>query len=118
MLLNDKGKKKYYYKSNNFLANSYYRKNGFKVRFKNIHYKKIKNLNKFNTLIIDGEGVEEHYINNLNRMPNIKYLFFEFHNDIFTEKIKINFFKKLKLKGFKLKDSFMNSYFFTKELVK
>ena len=74
----------------------------------------VPNLKKFNTLIIDGEGIEEHYLNNINKLPNIKYLIFEFHNDIFINLEKIELFKKLKKNKFVLKDKFINSYYFEK----
>ena len=77
-----------------------------------MYFKKVKNFNLFNTLIIDGEGIEKHYINNLDKIKNIKYIFFEFHHDIFDEQKKLDIFNKLKQNKFNLKDKFVNSYFF------
>ena len=42
----------------------------------NIYKGKITNFKKFNTLIIDGEGIEDHYIKNLKFANNIKYIYF------------------------------------------
>ena len=91
-----------------------YRSSAHKKKLKNLNYKKIKILKKFNTLIIDGEGVEEHYINNISKLPNIKYLIFEFHYDIFSDKKKEILFNKLRKNRFYKKDRFINSYFFEK----
>ena len=66
------------------MASSFYRKNGIKKKVKHYWYKDL-NILKFNTLIIDGEGVEKHYIDNIGRLKNIKHIFFEFHNDIFSK---------------------------------
>lgn len=55
----------------------------------NIFYKKINNFDDYNTLIIDGEGVEEYFISNLNKMKNIKFIIFELHNHLFDKK-KLN----------------------------
>jgi hypothetical protein len=114
LMLTKINKKKYFYNHENFLATSMYRSTQKKVKLKNLYYKNISKIKIFNTLIIDGEGVEEHYINYINFLPNIKYLIFEFHNDLFDNKDKINLFKKLNKKNFYLKDSFLNSYFFEK----
>lgn len=114
LLLNLNQKKKYYFENKNFLATSLYRESNKKIKVKNYYYKSIPNLKKFNTLIIDGEGIEEHYLNNINKLPNIKYLIFEFHNDIFINLEKIELFRKLKKNKFVLKDKFINSYYFEK----
>ena len=83
LLLNNKNKQKYYYSNQNFLATSMFRKSKKKIMLNNITYKKIKNIDNFNTLVIDGEGIEKHYIENISKLKKIKYIFFEFHNDIF-----------------------------------
>ncbi len=114
LLLNKKDKQNYYFSNENFLATSMYRKTSNKIKLKNIYHKKIKNLDNFNTLIIDGEGIERHYIENINILKKIKYIFFEFHNDIFSNNEKNIIFSKLNTKGFILKDSFVNSYYFIK----
>ncbi len=84
------------------------------MRLKNILFSKVKNINNFNTLIVDGEGIEKHYIENIKTLKKIKFIFFEFHNDIFTETQKSKIFGKLKKDGFFLKDRFINSYYFIK----
>ena len=114
LLLNNKDRKKYYYSNQNFLATSMFRKSKKKIMLNNITYKKIKNIDNFNTLVIDGEGIEKHYIENIGTLKKIKYIFFEFHNDIFSNKEKIKIFSKLNKKGFALEDSFVNSYYFVK----
>ena len=107
-------KKNSYFTSENFAINSIFRKSKKKSFFKNIHFSKINNFNLYNTLIIDGEGIEKHYIDNLNKIRNIRYIFFEFHHDIFDEKKKTKIFNQLKKNRFFLKDKFVNSYFFEK----
>ena len=54
-----------FYFTNNFLETSAYLKTNRKISIKNINYKKVRKLSNFNTLIIDGEGVEEYYLKNL-----------------------------------------------------
>ena len=100
LLLNEKDKQNYYYSNQNFLATSMYRKTNKKYKLKNLNYKKIKNLNFFNTLVIDGEGIEKHYIENIDKLKKIKYIFFEFHNDIFSDKEKKKIFNKLNNQSF------------------
>ena len=114
LLLNYKEKENYYYSNENFLATSIYRKTKKKIKLKNLFYKKISNIKKFNTLIIDGEGIEKHYIYNINKLKSIKHLFFEFHNYIFSKNQKKKIFSKLAKMGFVKKDYFINSYYFTK----
>lgn len=94
-MLNYKEKENYYYSNENFLATSIYRKTKKKIKLKNLFYKKISSIRKFNTLIIDGEGIEKHYIYNINKLKSIKHLFFEFHNDIFSKNQKKKIFLNL-----------------------
>ena len=115
LLLDKKDKSNFYYSNNNFLATSLYRKEGKKTKMKNFWYKNLKDILKCNTLIIDGEGIEKHYIENIKVLKKIKHIFFEFHNDIFTKKEKLILFQKLKKNKFYLKDSFINSYYFSKK---
>ena len=114
LLLNNNDKKKYYYSNQNFLATSMYRKTKKKIKLKNTSYKKIKKINSYNTLIIDGEGIEKHYIENISVLNKIRFIFFEFHNDIFSDVQKSKIFQKLNSEGFYLKDKFINSYYFIK----
>jgi FkbM family methyltransferase len=107
--------KNYYFTGNNFLSNSAYRVTKHKKKFFNIHFSKIANFHKFNTLIIDGEGIEEHFINNLEKIKNIHHIFFELHHDIFNKNKINNLLNKLKNHNFKLKDKFVNSYYFVRK---
>tara|TARA_B100000035_G_scaffold312421_1_gene323843 strand:- start:1012 stop:1725 length:714 start_codon:yes stop_codon:yes gene_type:complete len=115
LLLNKRDKFNFYYSNRNFLASSLYRKDGVKKKINNYWYKNLTDLSKFNTLIIDGEGVEKHYIENIKVLKNIRYLYFEFHNDIFTNIQKTNIFANLKKEKFYLRDKFINSYYFVKD---
>ena len=85
-----------------------------KIKFKNLFYKKIKKFKNFNTLIIDGEGIENQYVENINKLKNIRHLIFEFHSDIFNENKKNKLFNILGKNNFYLKDKFINSFYFTK----
>lgn len=114
-LVFDKLKKKtFLYLSENFLSSSQYVKTKKKDLIQNIHNSKIEKFNTFNTLIIDGEGAEEYYINNLRYLKNIKYLIFECHHNIISkEKIK-KLFTLLNKKNFFQIDKCFNSYYFKK----
>ena len=114
LTITSKIKNKKYNTSNNFLANSLYRKTNKKINFKNLFYRQIRDFNKFNTLIIDGEGIEDYFIKNIKKINNIHHLFFEFHNDIFSEEKKNQLFNILKINKFYLKDKFINTYYFCK----
>ena len=103
-----------YFIGKNFLSTSQYDRTDKLDVVNNIHIKKIHNFNTFNTLIIDGEGIEEYFIANLNRINNIKHIIFELHNHIF-KKNKINLiFKNLKKNNFYLREKCFNSYYFEK----
>lgn len=106
--------KKYYFDTNNFLTNSIFRNTKKKIKFNNLFYKKIEKFENFNTLIIDGEGIEKHYVENINKLKNIKYLIFEFHSDILNENKKNELFNILSKQKFYLKDKFINSFYFVK----
>lgn len=114
LTLSENFKNNFYFDSANFLTNSLYRKTKKKVVFKNLFFKKITNFESFNTLIIDGEGIEDHYISNIQKLKNIKYLIFEFHNDILDASKKKRLFNKLKKNKFIMKDEFINSFYFEK----
>ena len=103
-----------FYLNKDFLASSKYLKTQNLQKIKNITKDEIIDFNKYNTLIIDGEGIEEHFINNLDKIPNIKYLIFEFHHHIFNANQKNNLFTILKKKDFKLVSKCFNSYYFSK----
>lgn len=112
--ISEKKPKKYFFDSKNFLSNSFYRKTKKSKAVKNISFRKIKNFNSYNTLIIDAEGVEEIFIKKIHKIPNVKYLYFEFHFDIFNEKKQKKLFRFLNKNNFQLKDKFINSYYFEK----
>ena len=50
-----------YFTGNNFLSTSQYIMKGKVEKVSNIQINKIKNFKKFNTLIMDGEGIEEYF---------------------------------------------------------
>ena len=105
-----------YFVGDSFLSTSQYIKSGRLEKVQNIHVNKIKNFKKYNTLIIDGEGIEEYFINNINKLKNIKNIIFEFHNNIFKPE-KINFlFLNLKKNNFVQIDKCFNSYYFKKSI--
>ena len=115
LVFQNRNNKKYYFFNQNFLASSMYRKTNNRLKINNLHFKKIKSLNKYNTLIIDGKSIEKYYIENINKLKMIKYIFFEFHNDIFSREEKNHLFDILKKNGFTQKDKFINSYYFSKK---
>ena len=103
-----------YYISEDFLSTSQYDKNGKIAKVNNIYSKNILGFKKFNTLIIDGEGIEEYYLNNLKKVKHIHYIIFELHNNFFDLKKINSFFNKLKKNKFVLVDKCFNSYYFKK----
>jgi len=105
-------KKTNFYFTDNFLTTSAYLKTQKKFSIKNINYKKVEKLSNFNTLIIDGEGVEEYYLKNLSKLKNIKYILFELHNNLLSTTDIKRIFENLKRNKFKLKDKCFNSYYF------
>lgn len=116
LLVNKKYSKKYkyFFFHSDFLSNSVYRKSNKKFEVENISSNNIINFKKFNTLVIDAEGMEEYYINNIRFLNNINFLFFELHYDLLEEKkiIKIN--NILKKNNFFLVDKCFNSFFYKK----
>ena len=83
---------------------------------KNLEYNKIDKKKSFNTLIIDAEGDEEHYIKSLKKLKNIKFIIFELHYNLFnTMQIK-NLMLTLKKSNFVLKDKCFNSFYFRRDL--
>tara|TARA_Y100001970_G_C14136979_1_gene804833 strand:+ start:424 stop:1173 length:750 start_codon:yes stop_codon:yes gene_type:complete len=112
LVLQNQNKTSEYFLGNSFLSTSQYFKKGKLEKVDNIHINKIKNFKKFNTLIIDGEGIEEYFLTNLNRIKHIQYIIFELHNHMFgSKKIKTLFFN-LKKNKFTLIDKCFNSYYF------
>ena len=100
----------------NFIANSKYVNEKKEKKIRNFQLIDIKNYKKYNTLIIDGEGIEEHYIKNLNYLPNIKYIIFELHSDILNKNSIKLIFKNLNKNKFKLVDNCFNSFYFAKDV--
>ena len=112
--LNENKKKKIFYLSSDFLNTSSRTPTYNKILIENINKNKIKDIMKFNTLILDVEGDEEYYILNIDKLKNIKYLFFELHYNILST-IKINkIMKYLKKNNFELQDKCFNSFYFKK----
>jgi len=105
-----------YFVGNSFLSTSQYDKNGKLNKVNNIYFNKIKNFYKYNTLIIDGEGIEEYFLNNLSLIKNIEYIIFELHNHLFKAKKIEFFFLNLKKNKFVLVDKCFNSYYFKKKI--
>ena len=114
LILKNEKKTSNYYLGKSFLSTSQYLKKGKLKKINNIHTSKIKDFKQYNTLIIDGEGIEEYFLDNLDLIKNIKFIIFELHNNIFAPK-KINyFFNNLKRNNFKMIDKCFNSYYFKK----
>ena len=111
-LVYKKTKNKYFFFSNDFLATSSKIQTSKKILVPNLEKNKIKNFNKFNTLILDIEGDEEYYILNIGKFSQIKYLFFELHFNIIDEIKRNKIMVILKKNGFRLKDKCFNSYYF------
>lgn len=105
-----------YFISENFLSTSQYDKKGKIKKVDNIYSKKIFNFKKFNTLIMDGEGIEEYFLNNLNKINHIHHIIFELHNNLFNLKKVNSLFLELKKNKFTLVDQCFNSYYFKKKV--
>jgi hypothetical protein len=107
-----KKKYTYFFYHNNFLSNSVYRKSNKKFKVENIFSSNIPNFKKFNTLVIDAEGIEDYYINNIKFLNNINFLFFELHYDLLNSKKIERINKILKKNNFSLVDKCFNSFFY------
>ena len=107
-----KKKYTYFFYHNNFLSNSVYRKSNKKFKVENIFSNNIPNFKKFNTLVIDAEGIEDYYINNIKFLNNINFLFFELHYDLLNSKKIERINKILKINNFSLVDKCFNSFFY------
>ncbi len=115
LVLQNHKKTSEYYVGSSFLSTSQYEKKGKSKKIYNIHFNKIKNFKNFNTLIMDGEGIEEYFLSNLNRVKNIKYIIFELHNNMFKSKKINSLFLNLKKNKFTQVDRCFNSYYFIKK---
>ena len=103
-----------FYFNEDFLCSSKYLNKGKKRVIENISSDEIKTFEKYNSLIIDGEGIEEYFIQNLNQLKNIQYIIFELHFNIFSKNKIEKMFKNLELNKFIFKDKCFNSYYFKK----
>ena len=81
------------------------------IKVKNLFFRNINEISKFNTLIIDAEGDEKYYIENLRKLKTIKHLFFELHYNIFNKFEANNLFSILEKNGFEKVDSCFNSFY-------
>lgn len=115
--INKRSKFSHYYFHQNFLNNSMYRKANKVIKVENISFTKIKNFKKYNTLIIDAEGIEKYFIRNIKKLTNINYLFFELHNDIINSADYSNILNTLKKNNFFLFDKCFNSFFYKRVLI-
>jgi len=110
----NKNNKKRFYINDDFLSSSFYIKSKKPIMVKNLTLNNIKDFKSYNTLIVDGEGIEEYFIKNLKKMKNIKYIFFELHHNILNKIQILNIFKNLRMHKFTFVDKCFNSYFFKK----
>ena len=115
LTINSKNKKKTFFLSNDYLDTTSKKKTKKKIEIKNIDYKKIDKKKKFNTLIIDAEGDEEHYIKSIKNLENINHIFFELHYNLFNKRKITNLLQILKNSNFTLKDKCFNSFYFKRE---
>ena len=82
------------------------------MNVKNIFYKNIKNIKNYDTIIIDAEGAEYNFLINLNKLNNIKHIFFELHYNLLSKKKIEKIFSELSSNSYELKDKFLNSFYF------
>ena len=82
---NKKNLYKKFYLTKDFLSTSSKSKSNKYIKVKNLFFRNINEISKFNTLIIDAEGDEKYYIENLRKLKTIKHLFFELHYNIFND---------------------------------
>ena len=116
MTIKAKNKKKTFYLSNDYLDTTSKKITKKKIDVKNLEYDKIDKKKYFNTLIIDAEGDEEHYIRSLKNLKNIKFIIFELHYNLFNKLQIKNLMLTLKKSNFILKDKCFNSFYFSKNL--
>ena len=116
LTINAKNKKKTFYLSNDYLDTTSKKITKKKIDVRNLEYNKIDKKKYFNTLIIDAEGDEEHYIKSLKKLKNIKFIIFELHYNLFNKLQIKNLMLTLKKSKFTLKDKCFNSFYFSKDL--
>lgn len=101
----------------NFIANSQYTNlNKNRIVKKNYQLIDLDDYKNYNTLIIDGEGIEEHFISHLEHAPEIHHIFFELHFDILNKESVKMIFENLKKNNFLLIDNCFNSFYFKKNV--
>jgi hypothetical protein len=115
-----KPKKNFFFEDSNFITTSIYNlkknDNNF-IKLNNfISYKKLCKINKviYNTLIIDAEGYEYDLIHDITKNKSIKHIFFELHTSIIGKKKTNILLRSLKVNKFNLVDSFLNSYYYSR----
>ena len=113
-LVYKKTKNKYFYFSKDFLATSSKIPTHNKMLIKNLEKSKVKNFNKYNTLILDIEGDEDYYILNIKKFSKIKHVFFELHFNIIDKKRREKIMYVLRKNDFKLIEKCFNSYYFVR----
>jgi hypothetical protein len=91
-----------------------YLKSNKKIIFYFFFKCQIHNFESFNTIIIDGEGIEEYFIKNISSLKNIKHIIIELHHNIFSNDEVAEFFNTLKKNSFVQIDQCFNSYYFRK----
>ena len=115
LVINKKDEYENFYINKDFIANSSYIEEGNKEKIKNFPIKNVENYNEYNTLIIDGEGVEEHFLNNISDLPNIIFIFFELHDQILSRDTIEKIFDNMEKNHFKKIDNCFNSFYFKKD---
>ena len=85
LLVEKNFKNNYFYETNNFLESSIYKNDGTKRSFQSINHELIKDFNVYNTLVIDAEGQENYYIENIIKFSHIKHIFFELHYNLLSK---------------------------------
>ena len=91
-----------------------YIKSNKEVVLDNISKDQISDFDQYNTIIIDGEGIEEYFIKNISLLKNIRHIILELHHNIFSKEEVSEFFNVLKKNSFIQTDKCFNSYYFTK----
>lgn len=110
----DKIKSNYFY-GENFLETSVLEESRNIESIENINYQKISDIDDYNTLIIDGEGIEKYIIHNIDSLKKIKYIIFELHLHLLDDYETEEIFNKLNSIGFIKKFHFLSSYYFVKD---
>lgn len=112
IVFTNKKKNTKFFIKDNFLGTSQFFKTKDILNVKNIFYKNIKNIKNYDTLIIDAEGAEYNFLINLNKLNNIKHIFFELHYNLLSKKKIEKIFSELSSNSYELKDKFLNSFYF------